>query len=87
MIIPSIIDLTFIIRGIINQIQDWQILPDLGSDYFRVFFIITFKSPFNKSILNLRFNIKKADWNLFKNKLLENFNNFPYLSYSLSYSN
>jgi hypothetical protein len=85
--IPSVIDLTFAIRGIVNQIQDWQVLPDLGSDYFGVLFTIAFKSPFNKSILNSRFNTKKADWNLFKNKLLENFNNFPYSSYSLSYSN
>jgi hypothetical protein len=87
MTIPSVIDLTFATRGIVNQIQDWQVLPDLDSDYFGVLFIIAFKSPLNKSILNSRFNTKKADWNLFKNKLLENFNNFPYSSYSLSYSN
>jgi hypothetical protein len=87
MTIPFIIDLTFAIRGIVNQIQDWQVLPDLGSDYFGVLFTIAFKSPFNKSSLNSRFNIKKVDWNLFKNKLLENFNNFPYSSYSLLYSN
>jgi hypothetical protein len=61
MAIPSIIDLTFAIQGIINQIQDWQVMPDLGSDHFRVLFTVAINSSSSNFNSIPRFNIKKAN--------------------------
>ena len=58
---PFVIDLTFVTQGIINQIQDWQVLPDLGSDHFGVLFTLANKGPINMSSSILRFNTKKAN--------------------------
>ena len=61
MTIPSVIDLTFATQGIVNQIQDWQVLPDLGSDHFGVLFTLAFNNSLNNLSSILRFNIKKAN--------------------------
>ncbi len=80
---PSVIDLTFANQGIVNKVQDWQVLPDLGSDHFGVLFTILSNNHsvnYNTSTSTLRFNTKKANWDLFNENLIYSFNtiNFPY---------
>ena len=71
---PSVIDLGFATNSVLNQVQDWQVIPDLGSDYFGVCFTIRDKleRSSNTSPSMLRFNTKKADWNLFRKELTSN---------------
>ena len=38
---PSVLDLTLVTTSIESQINDWQILPDLGSDHYGILFTIT----------------------------------------------
>jgi hypothetical protein len=60
MSILSVLDLSFATSGIITKIQDWQVLPDLGSNHFGVLFTIS-KSSYTSSSNLVRFNTKKAD--------------------------
>ncbi len=76
MSIPSVLDLTFATQGIVDKIQDWQIIPDLGSDHFGVLFTISSNSPIIVNPSNLRFNTKLANWELFKESLHFNFRDF-----------
>ena len=71
---PSVIDLSFATNSILNQVQDWQVLPDLGSDHFGVLFTICHQlEPSSKAGTSiLRFNTKKANWKLFKKELITN---------------
>jgi len=61
---PSVIDLSFATKGIVDKIQDWQVIPELGSDHFGVLFTIydstRSKSDTSKSDIS-RFNTKKAN--------------------------
>ncbi len=67
MAIPSTIDLTFATQGIVNKVENWQTMPDLGLDHFGVLFTIMLEK--NTSILSnsllLRYNTKKANWDQF----------------------
>ena len=86
---PSVLDLTLATQGIVNKIQDWVVIPDLGSDHFGVLFTIsnsTSNSQVISSSSNLRFNTKKADWVLFKNSLSYSFKDFQFSTTS-TYSN
>lgn len=72
---PSVLDLSFATRGIINKVQDWQVLPDLGSDHFGILFTICNPRARTRHSLPLkedssRFDTKKANWNLFKETLI-----------------
>ena len=69
---PSVLDLTFATQGLVNQVEDWQILPDLGSDHFRVLFTIIYTSSSSSTSPPLkapRFNTKKANWVQFNKSL------------------
>ena len=74
---PSVIDLSFATKGIVDKIQDWQVIPELGSDHFGVLFTIydstRSKSDTSKSDIS-RFNTKKANWNQFKDILFKSTN-------------
>ncbi len=80
---PSVLDLTFATQGIYNKIENWQVMPDLGSDHFGILFTITSS---NTSIVNssnslsqdLRFNTKLANWDKFNSNLNTYFKEFPY---------
>ena len=83
MSIPSVLDLTLATQGIVNVVQDWQVLPDLGSDHFGVLFTILSNNsnlPKQPNSILQRFNTKKANWEQFKTSLYYNFNsiNFPH---------
>ncbi|PMD54322.1 uncharacterized protein K444DRAFT_540263, partial [Hyaloscypha bicolor E] len=74
---PSILDLSFATSGIITKIKDWQVLPDLGSNYFGVLFTIS-KSTYSSSSNPVRFNTKKADWAKFTSYLINSLKNMPF---------
>ena len=78
MSIPSVLDLSFATSGIVTKIKDWQVLPDLGSDYFGILFTIS-KSTYSSSSNPVRFNTKKADWEKFKSYLTNSLENIPFL--------
>jgi ribonuclease HI len=76
---PSVLDLTFASQGIVNKIEDWQILPDLGSDHFGVLFtIIIANNNISTSSSRSRFDTKRADWKLFKSWLKTQFLEFEF---------
>jgi len=81
---PTVIDLTFTSRGLSNKIEDWQVLPDLGSDHMGLLFTITWSST-SSSLLSSsyeRFNIKQADWEMFNKNLKTTFN----VTYDFNYN-
>ena len=69
MAFPSVIDLSFASSSILNRVQDWQVLPDLGSDHFGVLFTIYNRQGTSNTSNISRFNTKKANWKLFKDLL------------------
>ena len=77
---PSVLDLTFATQGLVNQVEDWQILPDLGSDHFGVLFTITYtSSSISTSPLKVpRYNTKKANWVQFNKSLSICFQDFNF---------
>jgi hypothetical protein len=77
MSIPSVLDLSFTTSRIVTKIKDWQVLPDLGSDYFGILFTIS-KSTYSSSSTPVRFNTKKADWAKFISYLINSLNNMPF---------
>jgi hypothetical protein len=61
---PTVIDLTLFISSLLDRVQDWQTIPDLGSDYFSILFniVATTSSAINsKNTLLGRYNTKKAN--------------------------
>ena len=76
MITPSVLDLTFATQGIVNKIEDWQTMPDLGSDHFGVLFTITSNQTTHPTIQ--RFNTKNIKWDKFQDSLKNAFLDFTY---------
>ena len=37
----SVLDLSFATPALAGHIQDWQVLPDLGSDHYGILFTVT----------------------------------------------
>jgi len=68
---PSVLDLTLATPALASKIQDWQTLPDLGSDHLGVLFTIQGTSaPLVDSPLVLdRFDTAYADWDLFRSSI------------------
>ena len=68
---PSILDLTFATSYIASKIDNWEVLPSIGSDHFPILF--TLKSVNIAPAINKPdfFNIKQANWDGFKTKLQE----------------
>jgi hypothetical protein len=61
---PTVIDLTLSTSSLLDRVQDWQTIPDLGSDYFGILFniVATTSSAINsKNTLLGRYNTKKAN--------------------------
>jgi hypothetical protein len=63
----SVLDLSFASNSLASKIQDWQVLPELGSDHYGLLFSI----PGNKTIRldnplqSSSFNTQLANWDLF----------------------
>ena len=84
---PSVLDLTFATQGIVNRVKDWQVLPDLGLDYFGVLFTIISNSNNTSSTKSsIQFNTKKANWKKFCGSLISYFQDFNY-SLNSKYTN
>lgn len=67
----SVLDLSFATSGLAGKIQDWQVIPGLGSDHHGLLFAIKgadtqSNAPPPKSS---RFNTKPAEWDIFKSTL------------------
>jgi len=73
----SVLDLTLATSSIANSIQDWQVLPDLGSDHYGLLFTIlgTRRDLVNNPSQSGRFNTKLANWELFLTTLQLNTQN------------
>ena len=74
----SVLDLTFATSALASQIQDWQTLPDLGSDHKGILFTIPrsrdptpryTRSREKLATSTTRFITDKADWTLFASSL------------------
>ena len=88
MAIPLVLDLTFATQEIVNYIIDWQVMPNLGLDHYRVLFtILSNNSSTLSSSISLRFNTKKANQVLFKENLDIEFKNFTFKDPNYIYSN
>ena len=63
----SVLDLTFATSSLASSIQDWQTLLDLGSDHYRVLFIVLGTlAKLADNLLHLEhFNTQLANWGLF----------------------
>ena len=62
------IDLSFATLTVAKRVEDWQVLPDLGSDHFGIFFTIRgsqTKTVMNPVLEQIKFNTKKANWEKF----------------------
>jgi ribonuclease HI len=78
----SVLDLTLASSSLANRIEDWQVLPDLGSDHLGLLFTVTGTSiELAKDPPQLRFNTSLANWDLFSENLRSEITNCPTLSY------
>ena len=70
----SVIDLVFISKGLENLYKDWEIRPDTssGSDHeILLFSILNEDNMTNNPICQMPYNLEKADWKAFSEKLLK----------------
>jgi Endonuclease-reverse transcriptase len=67
----SVLDLTFATSALASRIQDWQTLPDLGSDHYGVLFTIlgTSANLVDNPLHLEHFNTRLANWDLFASSL------------------
>jgi hypothetical protein len=68
----SVLDLTLSTQDLAGKIDDWQVLPTLGSDHYGILFSIQVSLPQEPAPMP-RFNTKKANWELFNKELLDIF--------------
>lgn len=68
---PSILDLSFVSSSLASRTEDWQILPDLGSDHKGILFTITGdeRELVENPAVQANFNTKLANWDLFTSTL------------------
>ena len=63
----SVLDLTFATTNIAASIQDWQIIPEVGSDHHAILFSIYSSSQLPRQPKT--YNTRKTDWTTFTNTL------------------
>lgn len=67
---PSVLDLTLATEAILPNIQNWQVLPDLGSDHLGILFEVKGSLPNDTNLTSIaKFNTKRADWDKFTHTL------------------
>jgi hypothetical protein len=78
----SVLDLSFATKDLAGKIEDWQVVPGLGSDHHGILFAI--EAPARPcaepSGQAPRFNTSKADWDLFATALASAIAERPLLS-------
>lgn len=71
----TVLDLTYATTSLVRKIIDWQILPSIGSDHKPIMFTIVMRTTHQSLSENpataLRYNTRKADWKIFKDKINE----------------
>jgi ribonuclease HI len=78
----TVIDLTFTTGPLASRVQDWQVLPNLGSDHFGILFSVTgtkaelVDNPLQKA----HYNTSLANWDLFSTSIKDYTANSPILS-------
>ena len=78
----SVLDLTLASSSLANRIEDWQVLPDLGSDHFGLLFTVTGTGiELAKDPSQLKFNTSLANWDLFSEKLKSEITKCPTLNH------
>jgi ribonuclease HI len=67
----SVLDLTLATSSLADRIQDWQTLPDLGSDHYGLLFTIqgTQTATATNPLYIQRWNTSLANWDLFSKSL------------------
>ena len=67
----SVLDLTFATSNTAANIQDWQTIPEVGSDHHAILFSIytTSQLPSQPASLPKQYNTKRTDWTTFKETL------------------
>jgi ribonuclease HI len=77
---PTTIDLTLATPSLARSIEDWQVLPDLGSDHFGILFTIKGTSELlvDKPTRQIQYNTKLANWELFSTTLQSNIKKLTY---------
>ena len=70
----SVLDLSFATPLLANKIQDWQVLPDLGSDHNGILFSITGTNTVwvDNPVHPTNFNTRLANWEHFTTSLKSN---------------
>ena len=63
----SVLDLTFTTNNIAASIQDWQTIPEVGSDHHAILFSIYSSSQLPRQPKT--YNTRKTDWTTFKETL------------------
>ncbi|RDL32484.1 uncharacterized protein BP5553_08940 [Venustampulla echinocandica] len=67
----SVLDLTLVSPSLAGKIQDWIVLPDLGSDHYSISFTIAGNTRplVDNPSLATAYNTDLADWGMFSEKL------------------
>ena len=67
----SVLDLSFATQDLAGKIEDWQVVPGLGSDHHGILFAIEAPASHcnDPAAQPPRFNTSKADWDLFATEL------------------
>jgi hypothetical protein len=67
----SVLDLSFVSSPLASRTEDWQVLPDLGSDHKGILFTITGdeRELVENPAIQASFNTKLANWDLFTSTL------------------
>ena len=76
----SVLDLTLATATIASRIQDWQVLPDLGSDHYGILFTVIGTGQnnlFENPIQTSRYNTSLANWDLFATTIKSSIANNP----------
>jgi ribonuclease HI len=80
----SILDLTFATPNLANKINNWLIIPNLGSDHFGLQYSINYSDSnlVNNPVQLTGFDTKLANWDLFNITLQSELKNSQYLNSS-----
>lgn len=76
----SVLDLTLATPHLASQIQDWQVIKEIGSDHYGILFTIQGNQEPLEYPFQERYDTKTANWNVFAAALKEAFLGKPMLN-------
>ena len=66
----TILDLTIATPDLADKIIDWQNITETGSNYYGIIFLVQrIKDLVDNPISQLKYNTKRANWDLFREEL------------------